>query len=286
MIATVAVILSPIYVNGLVRENSSLIETVNGISQTITNFFVIFGVVVALWQYIIYSRREIEQKDKELFDIDKCRIQKAIDLSGYFKDEIIKQFEAILYVYRESGITEILQAIPANNLKRFDKLELECILSSKKIDFIRNAFSTKKFNDALAQYCSVNEEWATCIEYQSVNDDGKVKTFVIKQSAVRYKFNNLLNDLLNSLEFFSMHFIHETADESVVYQSLHNAFIQIVQTLYYDICMNNSGLSEQKVYTKTIELYHLWREHANEQYADEYAVADEKISRGKKLNVK
>lgn len=286
MAVAVIIVFSPLYISNMVSGNSSEIETIASISQIVANFFVIFGVIVALWQYIIYSNRELDQKEKELFDMDKARIQKAIDLSGYFKDEIIKNFEVILFVYRASGITDILYSLPAKELKRFDKLELESKLDSKKIAFIKNAASTKKFRDALAEYCSVNQEWSNCIEYSSASENGNTKTLLIKGSIVRYKFNNLLNDLLNSLEFFSMHFTHQTADETVVYQPLHDAFIQIVRTLYFDICSNNNGLAEQKVFTKTIELYHMWQTHASEQYESEYAATDEKIFKGKKLKVK
>jgi hypothetical protein len=83
-----------------------------------------------------------------------------------------------------------------------------------------------------------------------------------------------------------MHFIHGTADESVIYQSLHNAFIQIVDLLYCEISLNNDGNSEEKYYTNTIKLYLLWRDEATKQRENEYAATSEHIRVGTKLSKK
>ncbi len=281
MIVSIVFMLSPFFIKCLVPNDKIPMEVADFMSTLITNIFVIFGVVVALWQYISYTKSEMEIKNREAFERDKDRIQKAIDLSGYFKDSIMANFEVILFVYQNCGVLDILNKISSDKMIRFDSIELNNVLPKNDLDKIQKKASTKEFNDALSQYCMVNEKWENCVTYLK-NDEGS-KIVEINGSVVRNKFNAILNDVLNSLEFFSMHFIHETADESVVYQSLHSVFLLIVRTLYYDISINNSGLAEQKIYTKTIELYQMWSEHSKAQAKEEHEATNEHIHKGKKL---
>lgn len=71
--------------------------------------------------------------------------------------------------------------------------------------------------------------------------------------------SKIVNDLLNDMEYFSMHFTHGVADESVVYQSLHQTYVECVQLLYYNIAINNKTDGTQ-YYTNVVELYRIWYE--------------------------
>jgi hypothetical protein len=92
----------------------------------------------------------------------------------------------------------------------------------------------------------------------------------------------VLNEILNNLEFFAMHFTHGTADDSVVYQSLHQSYIETIRLLYYDIAANNIP-GESKLYTNTIELYNKWVEEAKRQKENETAAARANIAKGNSL---
>lgn len=75
---------------------------------------------------------------------------------------------------------------------------------------------------------------------------------------------NIVTETLNNLEFFAMHFTHGTADESVVYQSLHQTYLDIVYVLYYNIAVLNE-LENSKYYTNIIELYKIWKKRDAEE---------------------
>lgn len=89
----------------------------------------------------------------------------------------------------------------------------------------------------------------------------------------------MVQDVLNNLEYFAMAFTHKTADESVIYQSLHNSYISVVRLLYYDISSNNRD-GESKLFTNVIELYNIWKEKSEQQKTDEIAAVRENISKG------
>lgn len=76
--------------------------------------------------------------------------------------------------------------------------------------------------------------------------------------------SNIVNELLNNMEFFALHFSHKTADESVIYQSLHQTFLEIVQYNYYEIAEKNID-STSKYYTNIIWLFNIWRNRKLQQ---------------------
>lgn len=281
MILAFLVTISPLYITALVDKSSSRLEAIASMSQVVTNAFVVFGVIVALWQYIIYSRRELEQKDKELYDVDKAKVQKAIDLAYFFKNEVINKFTKIYYIYDECGIVKILDEIDKNKQIKFEYNELKSLLSKEQLKILKEINGTEKFKKALTDHYKNLDpsNIATCF----LGSDNKAVKFIPALSVLSSQFNSLLNDVLNNLEYFSMHFIHNTADESVIYQSVHNSYITIVRCFYYDICMNNDGSAEEKLYTKTIELFNQWNEVAKVQSMGEYAATSEFVRKGKKL---
>ena len=284
MIVIIGTVLSPFVFAGIIPDGKDRLETSECISQILMSVFAIFGVIVALWQYIIYSRREIELKDKEIYDMDKARIQKAIDLAAYFKDNVLDMFIPINHILTKTNVSEILKKVPYDKVSKFDVHEMNQYISSAEIDKINNMKRTREFRDILTQISLVDDRWKDCIREIDYIEDGKPITKVtVKESSILFKYQQLLEATLNNLEYFSMHFVHETADESVVYQSLHNAFIEIVMKLYYNICKNNNGSCEQKYYTNIISLYKLWRDEAIKQRESETVSAEEIIRTGKKL---
>jgi hypothetical protein len=80
---------------------------------------------------------------------------------------------------------------------------------------------------------------------------------IVDAPALLNEFMKLMTELLNELEWFSMHFTYNLADEKLVYQSLHQTFTSNVQTLYFFIGRINKIPSE-KYYTNIIELYGTW----------------------------
>lgn len=266
------------------------IENAYYMSQIIASVFVILGTVIAVWQYVLSSRDSIENREreyqlheKEIFDMEKDRIQKAIDLAGYYKDNILQNAMLIKHVYHETGILQILNKINFQNISHFDIYEMEDSISVGDRKIITNAPNDRHMSDTLVWVSEVIKIWDDCKEVNITEEDGKkVRKLTVSHSALLNKFQSVLNEILNNLEFFAMHFTHGTADDSVIYQSLHQTYIDIVRMLYYDIAANNVP-GESKLYTNVIELYNKWVIEANKQKENETAAARENISKGKSL---
>ena len=270
-----------------IYSNTAALENVYYLSQIMASIFVMLGTIIAIWQYILSSRdsaknreREYQLHEKEIFEMEKDRIQKAIDLAGYYKDNILQNTILIKHVYEMVGIKEILNKINFQNITHFDIYELEGNISIDDRNAILKAPADKKMTDALIQMSEIIKNWDDCKEVSINEEEGKlVRKMTVEKNAILYKFQMQLNEILNNLEFFAMHFIHGTADDSVIYQSLHQSYIETVQLLYYDISANNIP-GESKLYTNVIELYNKWVKEANEQRDNETAVARKNISRG------
>ncbi|EEU33033.1 hypothetical protein HMPREF0946_01106 [Fusobacterium vincentii 3_1_36A2] len=69
----------------------------------------------------------------------------------------------------------------------------------------------------------------------------------------------LFTDNLNRLEYFSMNFIADIADDNIVYYSLHQVFLSYVEICYFHIAEMNSKGAKDKYYTNMIELYKKWK---------------------------
>ncbi len=102
-------------------------------------------------------------------------------------------------------------------------------------------------------YISVGKAYALLAEFFVVPKnvfEGEVatKAFMIDE----------VSGVLNNIEYFAMNFAHGVADDSVVYRSLHQSYIDIMQLLYFNISnLNNS--SSDKYYLNAIELYNKWK---------------------------
>ncbi len=267
--------------------NTAALENVYYLSQVMASIFVMLGTIIAIWQYILSSHdsaknreREYQLHEKEIFEMEKDRVQKAIDLAGYYKDNILQNTMLIKHVYKKIGICEILDKINFQNISHFDIYEMEKNISVNDRSKIVNAPSDKKMAEALVHMSEIIKNWDECKEVSVVEENGKlIKKVTVAQSAMLYKFQTQLNEILNNLEFFAMHFTHGTADDSVIYQSLHQSYINTVRLLYYDISANNIP-GESKLYTNVIELYNKWTQVAREQKDNETAAARENISKG------
>lgn len=240
----------------------------------------ICGFIVAYRQYKIAAAEKRIVHERE-------RIQKAIDLSEYYLDHILVNWLLIKHVYEITGIADVLDSIKINDIEHFDKFELDSLLSPVQIDNIKKISNSKEFIDVLSSASLImNFGGHRIIKNVEKEESGKQRIeFNVDTNGLRYEFSIALSGILNNLEYFSMHFTHKTADESVVYQSLHVTFLEIVRLLYFDICFNNLTTSEKKLYTNVIELYNLWKNKAKEQLIV-CAESDRKnIKRGADLNI-
>lgn len=220
------------------------------------------------------------------YNCDWQEKEKAIELSAYYKDEILPSVEYIGFFLRETGIMECLRGINQNNIDSFNQNELYRLTSrdiESQIDSKReNIQDLQKLINLRRDYNQITQKPLHAINPQHIaayaaevrqekNSDGSavVVPDSIKNALLSdlwFEFDIVVSNTLNSLEYFSMNFITGVADDSVVFQSLHQTFIVLVQMLYYYIAMQNTN-EKDIYYTNIIGLYKRWvkKDYENEQ---------------------
>lgn len=259
-------------------------------TQIISTWLLLVGTIVAVWQYLLSSnqnmnnkKRELEIREREIYENEKQRIEKAIDLAEYYKDNILSSGAIIHEVFNEVGILNILENIKLDKLKEFDIHELEENLSPIDIRRVNKLISSSEVLNALAKISMISKiEGTTRTENIEVIDGKESKSFTFDINGLTTCYNELISDTLNNLEYFSMHFVHKTADESVVYQSLHKSFLDLCRVLYYIIASRNIN-GEDKMFTNVIELFDMWKKRSKDQRKTEIDGKRNNILKGSTL---
>lgn len=244
------------------KTQTSYVEILNYFSQIISSIFMIAGVVIAVWQYCLSCKSTSR-------DLAIAQVQRAIDMSSYYKDNILNSYPAIRYVFEKADLVQIFDSVPIDKMKDFDSHELKSLLSKNQIDQLKNAQNTKKFKTAILEANDIYGLKLHYLSYETITEQNgqKSKSLNVDTTSLLTAFlADLLCDTLNNLEFFALHFRHNTADESVVYQSLHQSYFEIVHLLYYNIANKNEDPAD-KLYTNVIWLFNEWKQKKSEQNA-------------------
>lgn len=214
-----------------------------------------FGVIYAAWQYNLSVRDSNRQSDI-------IRVQKAIDLAQFFKDNILDKYPPLEYIFEQSGSGKILGKISPSSMKSFDLQEMRRYITEDDSLQLRQIQESDEFLKALMDANAIFDMKfkfnAIINKVKDLGNNKKEMTFsIVKTPVINTFMRDYINQTLNNLEFFAMHFMHKTADSSVVYQSLHQVYIKTVEQLYYFIAGLNVDPVE-KYYTNTIALYIEW----------------------------
>ena len=190
---------------------------------------------------------------------------KAVELACTYKDKILPNTSYLSTFMRltNSGILDMVKSVKRNtdNLPALLALRERC---SSRVDIIaRN--QTNELYSSLSSFLS-----------SPPDKEQMDKALFILWS----EFNEIQIETLNSLEFFAMNFTSEVADETMVFQSLHQTYLNIVQLLYYQIAIRNTNVKD-KYYTNIIALYHTWsaRDLENENKANEAVFHPSSVSK-------
>ncbi len=82
--------------------------------------------------------------------------------------------------------------------------------------------------------------------------------FVLDNSDLPFKFNLLISNVLNELEYLCMNLSSQAAGSKYVYQSLHQVFLRTIRCLSVEIAISNNNYYSDKFYTNTIYVYNEW----------------------------
>ncbi|MGN0338390.1 MAG: hypothetical protein ACI4EE_12935 [Lachnospiraceae bacterium] len=235
-------------------------ETLYYATQIISSIFVVGGVVVAVWQYCLCCQ-------DTRTNLEIVQVQRAIDLSEYYKDNILRYLPAIYYIFDNSGASDILHTIRPDQMKHFDKQELQKLLSVEQIATLQNLTTKPEFFRLVIEandIFNLNLKFKEKFEIKEDSEKREVVVHVNVQSIIVSFLSQLINQTLNNMEYFALHFSHNTADESVVYQSLHKSYLEAIGYLYYYISNQNDDPAD-KLYTNVTALYFQWKDAQEQQ---------------------
>lgn len=241
------------------------IEIVAYSAEIVSALYLILGTIIAVWQYYISSKKHLEK-------IQRDQIQKAIDLAEYYKDNILSNYLALKMVYKKSGLQNILDKIDVKDIKNFDYIELNELLSENDIkeynellnseEFVKSVFEVHQLLGLDLKGCRIKTEEV------STGDKSKKITFQVNPNQLANDFlKNYVSNVLNNAELFAMYFIHNIADESVIFQSIYPTYLEVCNTLYYDIA-RCSVPGKARLYTNLTGLYNIWKDKSEQQNAN------------------
>lgn len=245
-------------------------------SQIVVAVFIAIAGIAALRQYSTTSNNN--QKTFE-----DLRVQRAIELTAFYKDNILRYYPAIRYVFDRCGLLEIITSISPSQMVSFDTEEMSRLLTRSQLEKIKKTQTRKEFVQAVIE---ADEMYQLGLDpnkqvHITTENDGKkkVETSVNAARIVTGFISYVRDDTLNNLEYFAMAFTHNTADESVIYQSIHQSYCEVVETMYYFIAKFNTSTTD-KYYTNVISLYKTWKEKSLEQEKQRKEVENGSIRKG------
>lgn len=256
IVASFLIIAVPFIVNGC-SFSLDFLQKSALTAQIISAIFVIAGVVVGVWQYYIASRSYATNLAKE-------RIEKAIKLSEYYKDNVLRYYSAISFIFDQSGASKLIATGDRNKMKDFNQNEKKRVFTAEVLEQIKEINTSASFCKSILM---ADKIYSLNLNFDALGCEGEidVETSPQKELMLGSFAADVVAKTLNNLEYFAFCFTHKVADESVVYQSLAPTYIKLVELLYISIAGLNDTKSASTYYTNVTELYLTWRERQKEQ---------------------
>ena len=274
LFAVIIIVIIVIAAHNFAGTKAKKAEYVYYVSQTMLAVFAMIGVVIAVWQFHL-SYKQVLAEDSLL------KIQNAVKLARYYKDEILSESTYVMDIYKESGISKILDDISFDNMKQFDKNEMGATtLSLQKVEAIEKILNSDDFVRLIHKKEKEFFPESPLAKLGTLDETTKKVNFSAeeKESLSHHLHHAHIARTLNSLEYFAMNFQHGIAEESVVYDSLHQTYAEYMRIFYYDISSCNTD-KENKYFTNAIYLYNLWYNRRRENEIASNRVSDSSVHR-------
>lgn len=249
IIIYIVILLIPFWILGGIGYGA--LEKSYYISQILAALFAIIAGLIALAQYIS-NNKEIDDTRK------RQKIVEAAELANLYRKEVIPLSEQLSKIYSNSQhLKEITKTLQEQDLVLFNKKECNSIFGEDKlVQWITEcAFSSLmlKKSDFITELQKDDKDALT----DMLNDETQVVAGIV-------------NDLANTLEYFSIKLNTNIADKKTVYQSLHGNFFECVREIYIYIASANTDESD-RLYSNIMKLYIDW----NDEFKKIKAIEDE-----------
>lgn len=149
---------------------------------------------------------------------NKEKTEKSILLAKQFAQKTIVKISIIISTFEHLNLDKIINKIKFTRFIEFDAEELKELYSKDEISLF----------------------------IQTLNDYDKDG-----------KFDSLIANTLNELEYMCMYISTGVADKNCIYNSLHQQFFKAISYLYFNISLINTD-NKDKYYTNIINVYNVW----------------------------
>lgn len=189
------------------------------------------------------------------------RKQKAYELALAYADHFLPLFRIIGAILEEIGMRTYIRRI--DSMIRFDNSELNQFLQGWGISLQTINEMLEKINRDVIEMCiaktgcNIKYRW----DYKLISRQAKIDQPML----YRIGFEKMVINVLNELETMAMLFRYNIADESIVYQSLHQSFLSHMVNWFYFISYENYT-NESKYYENLIWLYYKWYERKKKKF--------------------
>lgn len=228
---------------------------------------------------IIFVYQQVKKMNDQLtYDKSVVRRQKALDMSKEFQQLISNELG---YVKNSLRNHQYLQFDKDKDISRefyeFDKEEAFRLFNVKSVEELNKFIEFNSINKtslilAYMEKYAVHDEkmMAKLMElykfYSNPENYNKApQNFpdinqIMTKMAMKFNENQL--SLMNKLEWMAMHFNSNLADAELVYQSLHQTFLDTVSILYLNIVVLNSKVKNEneQYYQHLTKLYRKWKD--------------------------
>ena len=244
---------------------------------------------VILMGTLIYIAKQtnIQKKDLEM-RINYQKREKAIEMAKVFSELIDKTILVSEVLKNLEAINKInISDSDYNHLNYFDEDELKKLFDEDDLGKIKSEINIE--NIGLEKYISAyaitgdsslnkfKDEIIFLINEKFLRNEKTKQEYDKMDIIIKREFSKTLVELLNQLEWFSMHFMSDIAEEKTVYQSLHQIYLKTIKLYYPHIAyLNRKGIKD-KYYCNIIGLYVKWANIYHKEKEDE-------VKRNKKIS--
>lgn len=207
-----------------------------------TALVALVSAIIAFLAYV-YQRKEARKRTA-------CR------LAQQYADDILPRIRYIKKILELTGVKKYCDKF--SGFRDFTTKELDESLRKAECtaDCFLNLFET--IDKEMINAAFVNSGF--CSREKAFHDSMSALT---DADSKKIAFRKHILDLLNDLEAFSLQFHYNLADEKLVYQSLHQTFLDNMRYWYFFISYENR-FDQDRSFLNVIWLYQVWERRKNE----------------------
>lgn len=170
------------------------------------------------------------------------------------------------------GFLIIYQILQAKKQIELTKIQLkeaknELVINSLRDSIKLSAEQINYYMETIVNYANISDIKFKESNLKRVKFETKnflYNELISKANEIDKDYSKKYNDLvaydlntLNSLETFSTYFTNKIADEKIAYLSVGKSFCNIIENLYYPLCVSRKN--DNDYYQNIVILYRLWK---------------------------